>query len=280
MGGLGNQLFQIFTTLAYGFKHKRNIIFSYEEVLTTGMHRPTYWNTFLSYLKCYTNRTSDYYTNDYISNFPKYPEQGFKYSEIPNFEDYKEVMLYGYFQSYKYFESHKNELFTLIKLSDYKNKMKTMYPQYFEDPYIISMHFRLGDYKTIQQCHPIAPYEYYKTAMEEILTNRTNLQSHKVLYFCEYNDIADVTIIIDKLIRDFDNVEFIRIDHSIPDWQQMLLMSCCYDNIIANSSFSWWGSYFNQNENKIICYPHKWFGPSLSHDTVDLFPSEWKKIFW
>jgi len=55
-------------------------------------------------------------------------------------------------------------------------------------------------------------------------------------------------------------------------------MSCCDDNIIANSSFSWWGAYFNDKPNKIVCYPSKWFGHNMNNDTRDLCPSSWKKI--
>ena len=51
----------------------------------------------------------------------------------------------------------------------------------------------------------------------------------------------------------------------------MLLMSVCENNIIANSSFSWFGAYFNQNENKRVCYPSVWFGPTMKKDLRDLF---------
>ena len=55
-------------------------------------------------------------------------------------------------------------------------------------------------------------------------------------------------------------------------------MSQCKNNIIANSSFSWWGAWLNDNNKKRVISPKRWFGPNLSHDTSDLIPDEWMKI--
>jgi hypothetical protein len=55
----------------------------------------------------------------------------------------------------------------------------------------------------------------------------------------------------------------------------MLIMSCCKDNIIANSTFSWWGAYLNNHKDKIVCYPSQWYGPKKNVSTKDLFPEEW-----
>ena len=75
-------------------------------------------------------------------------------------------------------------------------------------------------------------------------------------------------------------VTFVRADSTIGDWEQMLLMASCNDNIIANSTFSWWGEYLNQTPNKHVCYPTTWFGPSAKNDVTDLFPPEWQRIMW
>jgi hypothetical protein len=65
-------------------------------------------------------------------------------------------------------------------------------------------------------------------------------------------------------------------DYSIPDYEQLLLMSLTSHNIIANSTFSWWGAYFNNNINKIVCYPSLWNGSN--NNVKDLFPDSWNKI--
>ena len=54
-------------------------------------------------------------------------------------------------------------------------------------------------------------------------------------------------------------------------------MSKCYHNIIANSTFSWWGAYLNSNKNKIICYPSMWFTDPKYKNVYDMFPNEWIK---
>lgn len=77
----------------------------------------------------------------------------------------------------------------------------------------------------------------------------------------------------------FPVLVFEKASDEIEDWEQMLVMSSCEHNIIANSSFSWFGAYFNMNKEKIICYPDTWFcGSGSNISTDDLFPPLWKKI--
>jgi hypothetical protein len=105
-------------------------------------------------------------------------------------------------------------------------------------------------------------------------------EKREVLYFCEKQDNEDVQIIISKLKEKFAYINFIKAYDSIEDWEQMILMSCCKHNIIANSSFSWWAGYLNNNPGKFVCYPHTWFGPKAGHDVNDMFPCQWNYIKW
>jgi hypothetical protein len=280
MGGLGNQLFQIFATLASAIKFNMHAIFTYDDILTIGRARNTYWNSFLDKLKQVTTINKEIgLTNADLLSFPRYHEGGFEFQQFPFFNE--NVMLYGYFQSYKYFEQYRTAIFSIIDLENKKTKILDKYNDMFMNSSIenVSMHFRLGDYKNIQHVHPLMPYEYYKNSIYHILSNVESLNIN-VLYFCEQEDNADVSITINKLKKDFPDVVFNKVNDDATDWEQMLLMSCCNHNIIANSSFSWWGGYFNSNDKKIVCYPYIWFGPANRANVNDLFPPNWTKIMW
>jgi hypothetical protein len=265
MGGLGNQLFQIFATISYAMKYKRSFSFLY----TTNLgNRPTYWSNFLSSLRNFTTSVKP--------NCLLVRENGFHYEEFNAPSENESFSLFGYFQSYKYFEQYWNTLSRLIRLDEQKNSIKNKYAHNYDN--LVSMHFRLGDYKIVQQYHPIMKYEYYKNSIQHIST-ATNNSKLKILYFCEKDDAEEVQIIIDKLQEQFTEIRFVKIDDEIFDWEQLLMMSLCSHNIIANSSFSWWGAYFNSHEDKIICYPDIWFGPAMPDKNLkDLFPESWTKI--
>lgn len=286
MGGLGNQLFQIFTTIAYGISSQSTIIFPYSEVLTTGRDRPTYWDSFLAQLINFTTiKKSCIYNHDDPYKFIKYKEASFKYNPIPIVEN-REIMLFGYFQSYLYFEHIKSTIFSMIHLDVQKNKIREEFSQLFARKTVdspirnISMHFRLGDYKNNPNIHPIMPFEYYSNALGHTISKTDSRNIFRVLYFCENEDNDYVNSIISLLSMSYSFIEFIKVNDNIADWKQMLIMSCCDDNIIANSSFSWWAAYFNEKPDKIVCYPHVWFGREVNNNTEDLCPRTWNKIVW
>jgi len=288
MGGLGNQLFQIFTTIAYAIQSGN--IFNFNNAKTLGggktIIRETYWDNLLSELKIVT-------TNNFpLLNVVK--ENGFSYKEI-KLEDIKDknILLFGYFQSYKYFENEFNTICNFIKIHDIQ--MKTLERHHVlytkkELSNTISIHFRLGDYKKKSDYHPIMKYDYYYSALDYIINNKHPHKSNKnknknmvpiwnILYFCEDESFDEVYEIIHTLKDKFPNHLFTRCSTILKDWEQLLIMSLCNHNIIANSSFSWWGAYLNSNENKIVCYPSVWFGPKKGEvDTNDLFPPNWVKI--
>ena len=142
------------------------------------------------------------------------------------------------------------------------------------------MHFRLGDYKKFPNHHPIIPIQYYEKALIEI-HEKLQQESYCVLYFYEQEDNDYVLNSINSLKQNqlLHNFTFIKVDDTIDDWKQVILMSICNHNVIANSTFSWWGAYFGNQENRIVLYPSLWFGSVLNHlHTEQLFLPHWQKI--
>jgi hypothetical protein len=280
MGGLGNQLFQIFTLLATAKKTGRPYVLKHSDVLTTGVHRPTYWNTFLSQMKTdhiiWENRSLSITPTLIVQRTIR--ESGFHYdpSIVPQLNGCAPLSacLYGYFQSYLYFAEHFEELALRAGIREkqaiYQIPDKVM-PS-------VSLHFRIGDYAQKQDCHPVMPITYYINALNHIIA-KTSTRILQVVYFFEEADLDRVNISVQILSSQFPSIFFRACSSKNADWEQMLIMSNCNHNIIANSSYSWWGAYLNPNPNKVVCYPDVWFGPKMGQLYVgDLFPPKWSKV--
>jgi len=273
MGGLGNQLFQIFTTIAYAIKTRQTFKFYDIDILESSCTtRYTYWRNFLKSIKPFLT-----------SEFPGMvciKEEGFHYTDIQRkILNNENSFLFGYFQSYKYFDKEFYTICKMIKLEEIRKQIldKSGYSNEQEQlANTISLHFRIGDYKKLPDVYPILNYSYYENAL--LYIQGSTITEKNVLFFCQDDDLEDSLEIIETLKKKFDKYTFIRADNQLEDWEQMILMSSCRYNVIANSTFSWWAAYFNNHSKKIVIYPSRWFGPNSPHDTKDLFPSTFIRI--
>ena len=268
-GGLGNQLFQIFSVIAYSLENNiefriiRNKMDKVSPVDKKSL-RPTYFHNFLSNLSKFTCENVNLIT---------YNEPSFTYNKFPNIN--KNTKVNGYFQSPKYFENNFKSIIELIELDKQNAEIKEKYKEYLSNK-VISLHFRIGDYIKKPDYHLILNNEYYINAIKNILEKDNTCDT--VLYFNEEQDNYIVENMIKDIKKSYPQLNFIQCNFNIPDWEQLLLMSLCNHNIIANSTFSWWGAYFNLNPEKIVCYPNIWFGHTCNNSTKDLFPENWIKI--
>lgn len=269
LGGLGNQLFQIFCGISYAIENKISfkIIKTKRDKVSPVDNkslRPTYWDNFLCNLSKFTCDNIHILT---------YNEPSFPYNKIPNIN--KDFKIKGYFQSPKYFENYYKCIMKLIGLDKQKAEIKEKYKEYFNNK-TISLHFRIGDYIKKPDYHLILNNEYYINAIKNILEKDNTCDT--VLYFNEEQDNYIVENMIKDIKKSYPQLNFIQCNFNIPDWEQLLLMSLCNHNIIANSTFSWWGAYFNLNAEKIVCYPNVWFGTKNNNSTKNLFPENWVKV--
>jgi hypothetical protein len=135
----------------------------------------------------------------------------------------------------------------------------------------VSMHIRRGDYvmnESVLNFHGVCPPAYYKEGLEIIKQKEKNIELFVFsddAAWCKQNLLFDLPCTY--------------IDHNQGDksFEDMRLMSFCKHNIIANSSFSWWGAWLNKNAGKTVIAPKKWFNdPKVQ--SPDIYPLNWIKI--
>jgi hypothetical protein len=198
-----------------------------------------------------------------VSKFSIYNEPFFNFQEIPFIEG--NVLLNGYFQSEKYFKEHSKEIRELFSFPDeYKNSIKEKYNNLLEGT-TCSIHIRRGDYLKFPDHHPVQTINYFMKAIRKMPEESLFVVFSDDISWCKDN---------------FPNIEdkFIFIEGN-KDYEDLSLMSLCKNNIIANSSFSWWGAWLRKDNDKIVIAPQKWFGNANNHNnTNDLYCENWMTI--
>lgn len=196
-------------------------------------------------------------------------ESGFDFSP-PALELPDNVYLDGYWQSYMYLEGMEStlreELTPNIPLSaadkniaDQINKSNS-----------VSLHVRRGDYvsnKSAAKNHGLCSLDYYREAVALVQSKLSNPR------FFVFSD--DPAWSKENLPLPDDSV-FVTHNDSETAFQDLRLMSMCHHQVIANSSFSWWGAWLNSHVGKIVIAPRQWFGDA--RETPTLIPKEWIRL--
>lgn len=171
----------------------------------------------------------------------------------------------GFWQSEKYFIDSLDRVRSAFTFREEKINEKTKALQQYmkenKEKYI-SIHIRRGDYVLEKEDRGLCSIDYYKTAIKYI----QDKVHHPTFVF-----FSDDLPWVKKNIH-INNCIFVDWNHGNDSWQDMYLMSQCNHNIIANSSFSWWGAWLNSNKEKIVVSPKRWF---LNSDNYDIIPGNW-----
>jgi hypothetical protein len=180
----------------------------------------------------------------------------------------KNLYLNGFWQSEKYFEPVKELLVKEFSLKEKLHDANAELGNKINTCNSASLHVRRGDYvtnKETQAYHGVCSIEYYQKAIAYL---KIKGEIDHLFVFSDDVDWAKGNLKSDIAIT--------VIDLNNPGYLDMYLMSLCKHNIIANSSFSWWGAWLNQNSDKIVIAPNKWFANGQL--TPDIYPSGWVKL--
>lgn len=164
------------------------------------------------------------------------------------------IVIDGYFQSYDYLKGYEKEIIKEFKFKSHILNKSQQIVNFYKNP--VSIHVRRGDYVAHPNYWVVTP-EYIQDAL-----NKFNDDEYTFLVFSD--DIEWCKQVFPE------GVVFIEGNNQFED---LCIMSLCDHNIIANSSYSWWGAFLNQNPNKKVIAPKNWF--SDKKDVSYLYPKEW-----
>ena len=182
----------------------------------------------------------------------------------------QDAYLLGYWQSEKYFKLIET---TIRSDFSFKQKMSSKNQEIADEilkSNAVSIHIRRGDYllnPAANKVHGLCSLEYYNKAIQYIVER---VKNPSFFVFSDDIDWAKTNLNIS-----YPSV-YVSHNQGAESFNDMRLMSLCNHNIIANSSFSWWGAWLNKNPKKFVVAPKRWFNANL--DVSDLLPSEWSRI--
>jgi hypothetical protein len=179
----------------------------------------------------------------------------------------------GYFQSEGYFTNISAKIPSYIKVkAAYKNQFGAKYGAVFTGP-VVAVHIRRGDYLSLNQWwkdnwgsdNLTLPTNYYLDCLGMI----GNLERYKIIFLSDDIDFARSEFAHVK------NAGFAQND-MITDFQVLMNADIC---ILSNSSFSWWGAYLNQKQEKKIYCPRYWLGFKVKEEyPTHIIPAGWEQV--
>jgi len=252
--GLGNQMFCIATALGLAHKLNTNAFFPDLNLQHYQFYRDTIFHKLDTHGK----------EQQIINSYKEKPYTSTKFNPIPLQDNMK---ISGFFQSHKYFNFCKDKIINLFQVrNSMEEKIINNYGMYL-DSKVVSLHVRRTDYLKFSGHYEILNHSYYQKALE-------------------YFPAAEIIFIFS------DDIEWCKLHlpsfgkftvyvEGQTDVEDLWLMSKVSGNVIANSTFSWWGAYLNKNNPTVIA-PSKWFGTKRTNDNnleiKDLYPENWKTI--
>lgn len=172
--------------------------------------------------------------------------------------------LHGYWQSEKYFGRHADQIREDFTFAPPHGRNADLAAEIGET-LSVSLHVRRGDYLSVG-AHGVCDQAYYDAALALLMPR---IGPEPVIYvFSDDPDWARDNLVLPgrRVVVDHNGAE--------ADYEDMRLMSLCQHNIIANSSFSWWGAWLNTHPERVVVAPEAWFAdPKLSNP--DLIPEGW-----
>lgn len=175
----------------------------------------------------------------------------------------RDVLLDGFFQSERYVDEKLVRAAYAIP-SELERQLRERFAVPLAAPNVTSIHVRRGDYLAVPQCHPFVGEDYFRDCLARLPDCRDFIVCSDDLPWCR-----------SFFPQAFPDRHFTFSETGGPI-EDVYLCSLCRNNIMSNSSFSWWGAWLNANPGKRVLAPSRWFGFALAHD----WGIDWSPIYF
>jgi hypothetical protein len=286
IGGLGNQMFQFAAGYALAKKHGVPLRLDTEDFANYRLHQGFELDRVFELKADIANeadfsRVLGWRKPDVIRRMLSRPRLSFlsagRFIVEPHFDYWSgiesvgsECYLTGYWQTEKYFQSVAQEISKSFCFREPLRDRNIEWEQMIRGSTSVSLHVRRGDYvsnATTNSAHGTCGLDYYRSAIEKIVSQ---VDSPRFFVFSD-----DIPWVVDNL-KIAQPVHYISNNVGKYSYIDMQLMTLCRHNIIANSSFSWWGAWLNDGCDKIVVAPKAWFSGKSS--PKDLYPDTWQVL--
>ena len=260
--GLGNQLFQYAAARYLSYIQQTDLkidVLYFEHYI---LHKYSLHNF---NIKASIASPEEVYTID-----NEYKEKAFNFDpDLANSPS--DTLLKGYWQSEKYFSKIKDLIREDFQITFPLLGLNKMVADMIRSSNAVCLHIRRGDYvtnATTNKYHGVCDLNYYERCIQIISEKISNP------HFFVFSDDPEWSM---KNINTRHETTFVTHNNADTNFEDLRLMSLCKHNIIANSTFSWWGAWLNHHKDKIVLAPKNWFNEADSN-TVDLIPDNWQRI--
>lgn len=186
----------------------------------------------------------------------------------------KRIYLQGLWKDEKYFKDIRSLILEKFSFKPTINEVNERLLYNIEQTNSVSLHVRRGDYISAMYkdiVGDVCTYDYYRRCVDYLSQTEQNMH-----FFVFSDDIEWAKDNLDFL----HSMDVTYIDHNKgrDSYIDMQLMSRCKHNIIANSTFSWWGAWLNTNPGKKVLAPKMWYNDPARCENNDIVPADWIKI--
>lgn len=184
----------------------------------------------------------------------------------------KNVYISGWWQCPKYFQDIRSQLLKEFEPVNAPNEKNTDYIQKALSCNSISLHVRRGDYvsnKNAFSHHGLAPIEYYTLAIEHF---KSTVDSPVFFVFSDDLDWCKNNLPLPE------GSIYVDGNGGASAYEDIRIMRSCKHAVIANSSFSWWGAWLNNNPSKVVIAPRVWLQNEEANAQIDIVPEEWLRF--